>query len=111
MDPRNVKRRLDRVLAKKICTVCTQYSRPGNQCEHCNEVMNPNDPGFNHFRVHDLRHLCASLLLAEGTPLKVVSEILGHSRIGVTADIYAHVLPCLKQQATDLMESILVASN
>ncbi len=47
--------------------------------------------GLPHVRFHDLRHGAASLLLAQGTPLKVVSETLGHSSITITADTYAHL--------------------
>ena len=40
---------------------------------------------------HDLRHSCASLLLANGVPLKQIQEWLGHSTFSTTADIYAHL--------------------
>jgi integrase len=63
------------------------------------------------FRVHDLRHFCASLLLAQGVPLKVVSDILGHTQIGITADLYTHVLPAVKKEAIDLMDSILTGTK
>ena len=59
------------------------------------------------FRVHDLRHFCASLLLAQGVPLKAVSDILGHTQISITADLYTHVLPAMKREAVDLMDSLL----
>ena len=42
-------------------------------------------------RLHDLRHTAASVALAEGVPLKVVSEMLGHSSVAITADVYQHV--------------------
>jgi len=42
-------------------------------------------------RLHDLRHSNASLMLKAGVQLKVVSEWLGHSKIGTTADIYVHI--------------------
>jgi len=42
-------------------------------------------------RFHDLRHSCASLLLAAGVPMKQIQEWLGHSNISTTADIYAHL--------------------
>ena len=44
-------------------------------------------------RFHDLRHACASFLLAEGVSPRVAMEILGHSQISTTMDIYAHVIP------------------
>lgn len=67
------------------------------------------DAGLPHCRVHDLRHYCASFLLAQGVDLKVVSEILGHTQIGVTANIYAHVLPSLKRDAIDALDRPLTA--
>lgn len=42
-------------------------------------------------RFHDLRHSCASLLLANGVPLKHIQEWLGHSDFTTTANIYAHL--------------------
>ena len=47
--------------------------------------------GLPHKRFHDLRHTCASLLLAQGVPLREVSEILGHSGIQITKDVYRHL--------------------
>ena len=42
-------------------------------------------------RYHDLRHSCASLLLANGVPLKQIQEWLGHSDFAITANTYAHL--------------------
>ncbi len=42
-------------------------------------------------RFHDLRHSCASLLLASGVPLKQIQEWLGHSDFAITANTYAHL--------------------
>ena len=44
-------------------------------------------------RFHDLRHSCATFLIAQGVHARVVMEILGHSQISVTMNTYAHVLP------------------
>jgi integrase len=60
-----------------------------------------------HQRFHDLRHCCASLLLAQGVPPRVVMEILGHSDIRLTMNTYAHVMPVLQQEAADLMQGFL----
>jgi integrase len=57
-------------------------------------------------RFHDLRHSCATFLLAQGASLHVVKDILGHSRIGVTADIYGHVLPEAQKEAIGKVESL-----
>lgn len=43
-------------------------------------------------RFHDLRHTCASLMLADGDPLTTVSAILGHRSPVITATIYAHAI-------------------
>ncbi len=58
-------------------------------------------------RLHDLRHLQASLLLAAGVHPKVVSERLGHSRTAVTLDVYSHVMPSLQRDAADLLDRLL----
>lgn len=50
-------------------------------------------------RFHDLRHSHASQLLRAGVPIKVVSERLGHSAVGITLDIYSHVLPGMQEEA------------
>jgi integrase len=55
-------------------------------------------------RFHDLRHSCASLLLAEHISPRVVMEALGHSRISVTMDTYTHVMPALMRDAADAMD-------
>ena len=59
------------------------------------------DAGLEGLRFHDLRHTHASLMLAEGVHLKVVSERLGHSSIAITADTYSHVQPTVQRGAAD----------
>ena len=58
-------------------------------------------------RFHDLRHSCATLLLAQGVSPRVVMEILGHSQIALTMNTYTHVLPELKQDAARRMDEAL----
>ncbi|HSH77958.1 MAG TPA: site-specific integrase [Herpetosiphonaceae bacterium] len=67
--------------------------------------------GLPHQRFHDLRHCCASLLLAQGVPPRVVMEILGHSDIRLTMNTYAHVMPVLQREAADLMEAFLTGNT
>ena len=50
-------------------------------------------------RLHDLRHTHATLLLADGVPVKVVSERLGHSTVAFTMEVYQHVLPGMQREA------------
>ncbi len=57
------------------------------------------EAGLPHMRFHDLRHSAVTLLVGMGVPLKVVQEIVGHSDIAMTADIYAHVLPAMQRDA------------
>jgi len=59
------------------------------------------------FRLYDLRHSCATLLLAQGEHPKVVSERLGHASVTLTLDTYSHVLPTMQQQAADRLEVVL----
>ena len=55
--------------------------------------------GLPDIRFHDLRHSAATLLLSLGIHPKVVQEILGHSQISITMDIYSHVMPNMHQDA------------
>lgn len=58
-------------------------------------------------RLYDLRHTCATLLLAANEHPKVVSERLGHSNITLTLDTYSHVLPSMQQGASEKLERML----
>ena len=58
-------------------------------------------------RLHDLRHGYASLSFAAGVPLRVVSESLGHSSIGITASVYVHLVDQTKRDAADAFEAYL----
>lgn len=69
------------------------------------------EAGLRHQRFHDLRHCAATLLLAQGVELRTIMEILGHSQISITADLYTHVIPAVKREAADLMDGILSAQN
>jgi integrase len=62
-------------------------------------------------RFHDLRHTAATLLLGEGVHPKIVSERLGHSRVGITLDLYSHVTPTMQQQAAKTIETLLTTPN
>lgn len=63
--------------------------------------------GLRHIRFHDLRHSCASLLLANDVPLKHIQEWLGHSDIGTTANIYSHLDYKCKITSANVMDNIL----
>ena len=58
-------------------------------------------------RLHDLRHGAASLMIAGGVDVAVISKRLGHSSIRITADVYGHLLPGAGRQAADVTEALL----
>lgn len=90
-------------LNKKVCGNCYNYEYDGYVfVDEMGERMKPDYltsqfPAFiqrhrmRKMRFHDLRHSCASLLLANGVPLKQIQEWLGHSDFSTTANIYAHL--------------------
>ena len=61
-------------------------------------------------RFHDLRHAHATHLLSSGVHPKVASERLGHSKIGITLDLYSHVLPNMQADAAALVDDALRAA-
>ena len=63
--------------------------------------------GVKKIRFHDLRHTCATLLLARGMHPKIVQERLGHSNISMTLDRYSHVTPTMQREAAQVMGDIL----
>jgi len=63
--------------------------------------------GLPDIRFHDLRHSAATLLLSEGVHPKVVQELLGHSTISMTMDVYSHVLPSMQQDAITRLNTAL----
>jgi integrase len=62
-------------------------------------------------RFHDLRHTAASLALALDIHPKVISERLGHASVGITLDLYSHVLPSLQREAADRLDSLLTKGS
>lgn len=66
-----------------------------------------NTAGLEGFRIYDLRHSMASLMLQDGVNVKVVSERLGHASIVLTLDTYAHVLPGMQENATARLGAVL----
>ncbi|HXW84599.1 MAG TPA: tyrosine-type recombinase/integrase, partial [Candidatus Binataceae bacterium] len=58
-------------------------------------------------RMHDLRHVAATFLIAQGLPLRVVMEVLGHSTIALTANTYGHVQRGMMEDAASRMDALL----
>ncbi|MFF5758963.1 tyrosine-type recombinase/integrase [Streptomyces longwoodensis] len=65
------------------------------------------DAKVRRVRVHDLRHTCASLLLAQGVDARTIMETLGHSTITMTLDTYAHVMGTTLRAAAEQMDEAL----
>jgi integrase len=62
--------------------------------------------GLPHVRFHDLRHAHATLMLLQGVHPKIVSERLGHASIGITLDLYSHVLPSMQEDAARAFDAL-----
>lgn len=101
---------------KKVCGNCYNYDYDGYVfVDELGERMKPDyltnyfpayvqRHGIRKMRFHDLRHSCASLLLANGVSLKQIQEWLGHSDFSTTANIYAHLDYTSKITSAQAME-------
>jgi integrase len=67
--------------------------------------------GLPRMRFHDLRHSAATLLLGMGVHPKIVSEMLGHTQIGITLDLYSHVTATMQRDAVQAFEELLGSSQ
>ena len=83
--------------------------RPDFITKHFKVILKNND--LRIIRFHDLRHSCASLLLARGISLKEIQEWLGHSNFNTTANIYAHLDTNAKQNSANVLSSIFAQKN
>ena len=104
-------------LNKQVCGNCYNYEYDGFVfVDELGERMRANyltsafpkfleSHGLRRMRFHDLRHSCASLLLANDVPMKQIQEWLGHSDISTTANIYAHLYYKSKIISAQAMET------
>lgn len=67
--------------------------------------------GISRMRLHDLRHLCASLLVSQGVHPRTIMEILGHSQISLTMNTYSHVMPGGTKAAAAALDSVLTSQG
>jgi integrase len=67
--------------------------------------------GLPRIRVHDLRHLAATLMISSRVPLAVVSKTLRHSKLSITVDTYGHLVPHAAQQAVDAISDALTPAE
>jgi integrase len=59
---------------------------------------------LGHLRLHGLRHSYASIMVAASVSVKAISQSMGHASIGITLDIYAHLLPGMGRAAAELFD-------
>ena len=74
-----------------FCNKYGGYLDPAHLRQRFDKLLR--DTGLPNVRFHDLRHSAATILLGMEAHPKVVQEVLGHSQVGMTMDIYSHVLP------------------
>lgn len=79
--------------------------RPNFVTEHFGSLLKEHN--LKKIRFHDLRHTCASLLLANGISMKQIQEWLGHSDFSTTANIYAHLEYDTKIQSAEMMAKVI----
>ena len=82
-----------------------QLLRPNYVTAKFSELLKEN--GLKPIRYHDLRHSCASLLLANGVPMKEIQEWLGHSNYRTTADVYSHLDFSSKEHSAEIISHVL----
>lgn len=89
--------------------VATEVGTPVNPTNLRNRSFGPllARAGLPRVRFHDLRHTCATLLLGRNVNPKIVSEMLGHSSVSITLDIYSHVVPDMQDGAARALEDAL----
>ena len=79
--------------------------------DHFTLIMNKNKDTLRKIRFHDLRHSCASLLLAKGIPMKEIQDWLGHSTYSTTANIYAHLEKDTKNKSANVLSNTLTFAD
>ncbi|MCA1713098.1 MAG: tyrosine-type recombinase/integrase, partial [Actinobacteria bacterium] len=65
------------------------------------------EAGLPRNRFHDLRHTFATLQLSNKQPVKIVSEMMGHTRTAITQDLYTHVSAQMQRQAASALDTLL----
>lgn len=92
-----------------FCTLVGTHLSPNHVIDEFKKLLKKAE--LPDIRFHDLRHSAASLLLTAGVHPKIVQEILGHTQIGMTMDIYSHVLPGMQEDAMNKLHDALQKKN
>lgn len=88
-----------------FCTLHGTHLNPNHIVDEFKKLLN--QAGLPNIRFHDLRHSAASLLLSLGVHPKVVQELLGHTQISITMDVYSHLLPGMRKDAMSKLDEAL----
>ncbi len=96
----------DKTYTEYVCVdALGKLIKPQYVSTHFQVILNQN--GLKHIRFHDLRHSCASMLLANKVPMKMIQDWLGHSDMSTTANIYSHIDYTSKMESAGVISSIL----
>jgi integrase len=106
----NLLRRSFKPLLKSICT-CGHREGEHENNRTCSRCACSTFSSLPDIRFHDLRHSAATLLLEKGIHPKIVSDMLGHSQVGITLNLYSHVTPTMQKQAAEAMDSLFRAAR
>src|SRR5579875_2633262 len=88
-----------------FCTSLGRHLNPNHVVDELKKLLKR--AGLPNIRFHDLRHSVASLMFAMEIHPKIVQELLGHSTISITMDIYSHMLPGMQQEAVKKLDQAL----
>ncbi len=88
-----------------FCELDGQPLHPANLSQRFRRLVRSTD--LRPLRFHDLRHTHATLALQAGVHPKVVSERLGHVDIGITLNLYSHVIPAMEEEAAATVAALL----
>jgi integrase len=89
-----------------FCTLTGKHLGPNHVVEEFKKILTR--ARLPDIRFHVLRHSAATLLLSIGIHPKVVQELLGHTQISMTMDVYSHVLPGMQQDAMRQLDAALI---
>jgi integrase len=92
-----------------FCNRTSRFLNPQSLSQLFNRITTTAE--LPRIRFHDLRHTHASLLVAAGVPIKVVTERLGHAHPGFTMKTYQHVMPGMSAAAADQFAALVATST
>ncbi|WP_286231335.1 tyrosine-type recombinase/integrase [Neobacillus mesonae] len=102
------KKKLDKKYLDNDLVVCTKKGTPIQPSNLLKTFKkDTNNIGLPIIRFHDLRHTHATMLIEKDINPKIIQERLGHARIGITLDIYSHVLPSMQQQVAEKLDEMV----